>query len=146
MHSKYAYALVIKNKIWMLCLYLAQQVCEAAFCRKPYLEVHMRVHTGERPFQCDLCMKRFSQKSSLNTHKRIHTGKPFLIPVQVFFFLLYFCFKIIIILFFFIYLICLLNEGTFSFCCILIISFEEKLVWYLNARCFIGKITINYVY
>lgn len=22
------------------------QVCEAAFCRKPYLEVHMRTHTG----------------------------------------------------------------------------------------------------
>lgn len=50
------------------------QVCEAAFCRKPYLEVHMRTHTGERPFQCNLCLKRFSQKSSLNTHKRIHTG------------------------------------------------------------------------
>jgi uncharacterized Zn-finger protein len=32
----------------------------------------MRVHTGIKPFQCDICKKSFSEKSNLKTHLKIH--------------------------------------------------------------------------
>ncbi|CAL2027827.1 unnamed protein product [Caenorhabditis brenneri] len=44
---------------------------------------HVRVHTGETPFQCDVCRKGFARAANLKVHERTHTGnKPFLCPVE----------------------------------------------------------------
>jgi hypothetical protein len=35
----------------------------------------MRVHTGAKPFKCEICEKCFSEKSNLKTHVKIHKRK-----------------------------------------------------------------------
>lgn len=42
-------------------------------------ESHTRVHTREKPFQCDVCLQRYSTKSNLTVHKKKHTADA---PVQ----------------------------------------------------------------
>ncbi|KAI5286918.1 hypothetical protein KEM52_001822 [Ascosphaera acerosa] len=54
--------------------------CGKAFYQKTHLDIHMRAHTGDKPFLCKEpgCGQRFSQLGNLKTHQRRHTGeKPF---------------------------------------------------------------------
>lgn len=49
--------------------------CEKTFRHRSVLELHMRIHSKDRPYQCKVCGKGFRFSSYLQQHIIIHTGK-----------------------------------------------------------------------
>lgn len=50
-------------------------VCGRVFPSPAALELHRRVHAGERPFACPHCGKGFAQPNNLRVHLLIHSGE-----------------------------------------------------------------------
>ncbi|XP_042186516.1 oocyte zinc finger protein XlCOF20-like [Oncorhynchus tshawytscha] len=55
--------------------------CGKAFSFPKQVEIHQRMHTGEKLLGCHLCWAHFSDSYHMKRHQRVHTGeKPFSFP------------------------------------------------------------------
>ena len=50
--------------------------CERSFTTSNIRKVHLRTHTGEKPYKCEVegCGRTFASATNHKNHARIHTG------------------------------------------------------------------------
>jgi len=58
-------------------------VCNKAFINQSNLIKHQRIRIGEHPYGCEVCKKAFSKKNTLITHQCPHCGERLILVICV---------------------------------------------------------------
>lgn len=53
------------------------KVCGKGFRFSSYLQQHLIIHSGKKPYKCSYCSREFAFLQNMKTHQKLHQEKPF---------------------------------------------------------------------